>query len=81
MTPDHTGGAFNARFHGVRPQAVVRCATPEDVAETIAFLTRHGLESATRSEGHCFAGHSSTRAVPTSRTGRRRTTARTWPAY
>ena len=54
---------FNARFHQVRPRALVRCATPEDVAETIAFLTRHGLESATRSGGHCFAGHSSTRGV------------------
>jgi FAD/FMN-containing dehydrogenase len=33
---------FNARFHDVRPQAVVRCATPQDVAETIAFAARHG---------------------------------------
>ena len=31
---------FNARFHDVRPQAVVRCVTPEDVAETISFLAR-----------------------------------------
>jgi FAD/FMN-containing dehydrogenase len=54
---------FNARFHQVRPQAVVRCATPGDVAETVAFLTRHGLQSATRSGGHCFAGHSSTGGV------------------
>jgi FAD/FMN-containing dehydrogenase len=39
---------FNARFLDVRPQAVVRCATPEVVAETISFLGRHRLETATR---------------------------------
>jgi FAD/FMN-containing dehydrogenase len=49
---------FNARFDPVRPQAVVLCATPEDVAETISFARRHGLETATRSGGHCFAGRS-----------------------
>ena len=55
--------AYNARFHHLRPLAVVRCATTEDVAETISFLARHGLEHATRSGGHSFAGHSSTRGV------------------
>jgi FAD/FMN-containing dehydrogenase len=54
---------FNARFDDVRPQAVVLCATPEDVAETISFVVRYGLEAATRSGGHSFAGHSSTRGV------------------
>lgn len=54
---------FNARFHDVRPQAIVRCATPEDAAQTLSFLRRHRLDSATRSGGHCFAGHSSTRGV------------------
>jgi FAD/FMN-containing dehydrogenase len=54
---------FNARFHAVRPKAIVLCATPQDVSETISFLDRHGLENATRSGGHCFAGHSSTSGV------------------
>jgi hypothetical protein len=49
---------FNARFDPVRPQAVVLCAAPEDVAETISFARRHRLETATRSRGHCFAGRS-----------------------
>jgi FAD/FMN-containing dehydrogenase len=51
---------FNARFHDVRPQAIVLCATPQDVAETISFTRRHGLACATRSGGHCFAGRSVT---------------------
>ncbi|HYJ68201.1 MAG TPA: FAD-binding oxidoreductase [Nocardioidaceae bacterium] len=50
-------------FHDVRPQAIARCATPIDVAETIAFATRHGLPFAPRSGGHCFAGGSSTRGI------------------
>jgi FAD/FMN-containing dehydrogenase len=54
---------FNARFHEVRPQAIVRCANPHDVAEAISFVRRHGLEHAARSGGHSFAGHSSTQGV------------------
>jgi FAD/FMN-containing dehydrogenase len=51
---------FNARFHDVRPQAIVLCATPQDVSETISFARRHSLECVTRSGGHCFAGRSVT---------------------
>jgi FAD/FMN-containing dehydrogenase len=54
---------FNARFHEVRPQAVVLCASPRDVSETIAFARRHKLETAIRSGGHCFAAYSSTRGI------------------
>jgi FAD/FMN-containing dehydrogenase len=52
-----------ARFHDVQPQAVVRCSTPADVAATISLARRAGLPTATRSGGHCFAGHSSTSGV------------------
>jgi FAD/FMN-containing dehydrogenase len=54
---------FNARFHDVRPQAVVLCATPQDVAETISYAGRHGLACTTRSGGHCFAGRSTSRGL------------------
>src|SRR5215216_6250837 len=52
-----------ARFHDVWPQAVVLCETPADVSETISFARRSELRTATRSGGHCFAGHSSTGGV------------------
>jgi FAD/FMN-containing dehydrogenase len=52
-----------ARFHDVRPQAVVRCATPEDVAETISLARRSGLPAVPRSGGHCFAGRSSSEGI------------------
>jgi hypothetical protein len=54
---------FNARFDWVRPQAIVLCASPEDVAETISFSRRHRLAAAVRSGGHCFAGRSSSAGV------------------
>ena len=54
---------FNARFDQVRPLGIVRCASPQDVAQTIAFVRRHGLEHATRSGGHGFAGGSSTNGL------------------
>jgi FAD binding domain-containing protein/berberine-like enzyme len=47
------------RFHDVRPQAVVLCRAPADVAEAIAFARSTGLEVAVRSGGHDFAGRSS----------------------
>jgi FAD/FMN-containing dehydrogenase len=52
-----------ARFRDVRPAAVVRCRTPADVAEALAFALGSRLELAVRSGGHCFAGGSSTRGL------------------
>jgi FAD/FMN-containing dehydrogenase len=52
-----------ARFRDVRPAAVVRCRTPADLAEALAFALGSGLEVVVRSGGHCFAGGSSTRGV------------------
>ena len=53
-----------ARFHDVRPAAVVRCAAPEDVlAAAFEHAEAHGLPVAVRSGGHCFAGRSSTDGV------------------
>ena len=44
-----------ARFHDVRPQAVVLCRTPGDVVKTIAFARRSAIAVAVRSGGHNFA--------------------------
>jgi len=41
-----------------RPLAIVRAATPDDVAETVRFARRHGIPLALRSGGHSIAGHS-----------------------
>jgi FAD/FMN-containing dehydrogenase len=54
---------FIARFHDFHPQAVVLCRTPMDVSATISLASRYGLETATRSGGHCFAGRSSTGGI------------------
>ena len=49
-----------ARFGGIRPAAIARCRTPQEVAEAIARARRDGGGLAIRSGGHCFAGRSST---------------------
>jgi FAD/FMN-containing dehydrogenase len=49
-----------ARFHAIRPQAVVLCRDPADVTQTIAMARRFRLPAVARSGGHCFAGRSST---------------------
>jgi FAD/FMN-containing dehydrogenase len=60
---DRTYRALNARFDHVRPRAVVRCTSPEDVAEAIGFARRQGMGVAARSGGHCFGGRSSTEGL------------------
>jgi FAD/FMN-containing dehydrogenase len=60
---DSARKAAIARYHGIRPEAVVRCQTPGDVAETIRFAQMTGLPTAIRSGGHCFAGRSSSPGV------------------
>jgi FAD/FMN-containing dehydrogenase len=52
-----------ARFEQVRPVAVVRCATPADVAATLAVARGQRLPTAIRSGGHSVAGRSSTDGV------------------
>lgn len=61
--PDDHDAPAMARFRDLRPRAVARCATPEDVAEALAYARREGLEVAVRAGGHCFEGRSSTRGL------------------
>ena len=46
------------RFDGVRPPAVVRCASRDDVAEAITFARRSRLAVVTRCGGHSYVGAS-----------------------
>jgi FAD/FMN-containing dehydrogenase len=48
------------RFAGIRPAAVLPCATPADVVAALARARRSRLPVAVRGGGHCFAGRSST---------------------
>jgi FAD/FMN-containing dehydrogenase len=52
-----------ARFSDARPQAVVRCHEPADVAAALVLARRSGVHVAVRSGGHCFAGRSSTDGI------------------
>jgi FAD/FMN-containing dehydrogenase len=52
-----------ARFEHMRPAAVVLCATPADVAATLAVARGLDLPTVIRSGGHSVAGRSSTEGV------------------
>jgi FAD/FMN-containing dehydrogenase len=47
----------------LRPQAIARCSSTEDVVEALAYARSAGLPLALRSGGHCFAARSSTSGV------------------
>jgi FAD/FMN-containing dehydrogenase len=51
------------RFAGIRPTAVLPCATSAEVTAAIAEARRADLPLAVRSGGHCFAGRSSTTGI------------------
>src|SRR2546430_426926 len=57
-TYDAARVSYNTRFDGVRPQAVARCATTEDVRECVRFARAYGIPLALRSGGHSYAGWS-----------------------
>ena len=46
------------RFDHVRPPAIVRCTTPADVVESVAFANRLGLPLVPRGGGHSYVGAS-----------------------
>jgi FAD/FMN-containing dehydrogenase len=52
-----------ARFEHLRPAAVVLCATPADIAATLAVARGRRLPTAIRSGGHSVAGRSSTEGI------------------
>jgi FAD/FMN-containing dehydrogenase len=64
LTPDTPGydearRPAIARFRDVRPRAVVRCASVQDVVRTVTFARDTGTPVVPRGGGHCFAGRSS----------------------
>jgi FAD/FMN-containing dehydrogenase len=48
----------NARYDWVRPAAIVEAASPQDIAETIAFVRETDAQFVLRSGGHSMAGYS-----------------------
>ena len=49
---------FNTRFATIVPGAVAFCASPQDVAESIAFARANALELRARNGRHSYAGYS-----------------------
>ena len=55
---DGTRVLYNPRFDGVRPQAIARCATVDDVRECVRFARAYHVPLALRSGGHSYGGWS-----------------------
>jgi FAD/FMN-containing dehydrogenase len=51
---------FNAAYDATVPQAVVRCATTNDVAMALNFAREYGVAVTARSGGHGYTGNSAT---------------------
>lgn len=54
---------FSPQYDALRPAAVVRAGSTQDVAEAIRFARRHGLRLRPRSGGHSYVGASSGNGV------------------
>jgi FAD/FMN-containing dehydrogenase len=63
--PDYERARLPAlpNFHHIRPRAIVRCHTPDDVAEALVRAKESRTHITPRGGGHCFAGRSSTDGV------------------
>lgn len=49
---------YNTRFDSVRPQAIARCASVDDVRECVRFARTFAISPALRSGGHSYGGWS-----------------------
>ena len=49
---------YNAKFTNLHPRAIAYCASADDVARCLDFVTRHGLAVCARSGGHSYGGYS-----------------------
>ena len=49
---------YNPRYDAILPQAIVRCASADDVNTALAFIRKNGLTVTARSGGHSYAGYS-----------------------
>ena len=53
----------NTLYEGIKPTAIVRCASASDVQAALAFVQQHQLPVAARCGGHSWAGYSTSTGV------------------
>jgi hypothetical protein len=54
---------YNSKFVDLHPQAIAYCATNDDVARCVEFVTSHGFDVAARSGGHSYGGYSNSNGL------------------
>ncbi|GCE23928.1 FAD-binding oxidoreductase [Dictyobacter kobayashii] len=51
---------FDPQFDSIKPAGIAYCASPKDVQNCLAFVSRFNLPVTARSGGHSYAGYSTT---------------------
>lgn len=54
---------FNSRFDSITPEAIIRCASAQDVQKVLAFAQTNKLALVPRSGGHGYAGYSASEGI------------------
>ena len=54
---------YNTRFDHIKPQAIVRCASADDVVATIAYAKKNNIAIVPRCGAHGYAGYSMTTGI------------------
>jgi len=60
---DSASAPWNLRYAGLKPAAVARCLSVEDVRASLLWATNHGVPLVARSGGHSYAGYSLTKGL------------------
>lgn len=55
--------AYNSRYDAITPEAVIRCASAEDIQKVLSFAQTHQLALVPRSGGHGYAGYSASEGI------------------
>lgn len=54
---------FNVRYDHIYPQAIVHCATEQDVMTALAFVKEHNMHVTSRSGSHGYTGNSTSEGL------------------
>jgi hypothetical protein len=54
---------YNSKFVDLHPQAIAYCASSDDVARCVEFVTSHDIDVAARSGGHSYGGYSNSNGL------------------
>ncbi len=60
---DNARVVYNTRFDDIKPKAIVRCTSADDVVATVEYARKAGIAIVPRCGGHGYAGYSTTTGI------------------